>query len=166
MGFKDKTYVIFDGDKDQWAYRYMKGWKANRNIDFHFEDAHDLFPLTYRAQDENYIKSKLRERFKQTNQVVVLIGESTKYLYKYVRWELEVALGLGLPIIAVNLNNKRSQDEALCPALIRNHQKVVHVAFRMRIIKLAMDNFSAFLRKNPSGTAWHYSDKVYKDLDL
>jgi hypothetical protein len=28
------TYVAFDGDKDIWAYRYMRGWSANQRIDF------------------------------------------------------------------------------------------------------------------------------------
>jgi hypothetical protein len=29
MSYRNKTYVIFDGDNDMWAYAYMKGWKAN-----------------------------------------------------------------------------------------------------------------------------------------
>ena len=35
---------------------------------------------------------------KNASAVVVLVGEKTKNLYKYVRWELELALELGLPI--------------------------------------------------------------------
>ena len=42
MGYKDPTYVVFDGDNDKWAYAYMKGWKKNQNIDFDFRDAHDI----------------------------------------------------------------------------------------------------------------------------
>ena len=53
------VYVVFDGDEDQWAYRFMKGWKANDNVDFDFEDAHDLDSMTARAQDEQYVKSRL-----------------------------------------------------------------------------------------------------------
>ena len=33
------AYVIFDGDNDKWAYAYMNGWKANKNIDFDYQDA-------------------------------------------------------------------------------------------------------------------------------
>jgi hypothetical protein len=39
MGYQDTTYIIFDGDKDRWAYAFMKGWKALKNIDFDFRDA-------------------------------------------------------------------------------------------------------------------------------
>ena len=52
MSYRNKTYVIFDGDKDMWAYAYMKGWKQSEHIDFDFHDAHDLQPLTDRASND------------------------------------------------------------------------------------------------------------------
>ncbi len=30
MSYKHTTYVIFDGDKDYWAYARMKGWKPSK----------------------------------------------------------------------------------------------------------------------------------------
>jgi hypothetical protein len=167
MGYKDKTYVIFDGDNDIWAYAYMKGWNKNENVDFNFEDAHDLNPLTSRAEDEDYIKGKLLERFKSANQVIVLIGEHTKNLYRFVRWEIEVAQKLDLPIIAVNLNGLRKIDDDLCPAILKN-RNAVHVSFKMKIIKYALDNFPPYYHKikNEKSTDWYYSDEVYKDLGI
>ena len=55
------------------------------HIDFDFHDAHDLRPLTDRASDET-VRQRLRARFSNAKQVIVLIGEQTKYLYKFVRW--------------------------------------------------------------------------------
>lgn len=49
MRYRNKTYVIFDGDGDMWAYRYMRGWNAQDHMDFDFYDAHDIRPLTERA---------------------------------------------------------------------------------------------------------------------
>jgi hypothetical protein len=60
MSYKDPTYVIFDGDNDRWAYAYMKGWKQNENVDFAFNDAHDLDNMTSLAQGEYYVKGKLK----------------------------------------------------------------------------------------------------------
>jgi hypothetical protein len=120
MSYRNKTYVIFDGDSDIWAYRYMRGWVALEHIEFNFHDAHDLgSELTDRASEET-IKRRLRERFSSAKQVIVLIGERTKYLYRFVRWELEVALELEIPIIAVNLNGKRICDFERCPP---NHSR-------------------------------------------
>ena len=110
MGYRNKTYVIFDGDNDMWAYARMKGWKSLKNMDFDFYDAHDLKPLTRQASNESYIKQRLLERIKNTKQVIVLVGDSTKNLYRYVRWEIEQCQKLGLPIVVVNLNKRRSID--------------------------------------------------------
>lgn len=135
------AYVVFDGDNDKWAYAYLNGWAANKNIDFSYKNAHDLDTMTGKAQDEQYVKGKLRERMKNSTAVVVLIGEKTKNLYKYVRWELELAMELGLPIIAANLNKLNKQDDNLCPALIRGKACVVHIPYTLEAIKYAMSQF-------------------------
>lgn len=138
------AYVVFDGDNDKWAYGYMNGWKENHNINFDYENAHDLDTMTGRSQNEQYVKSKLRERMRRSNAVVVLVGENTRYLYKYVRWELELAIELGLPIIAANLNKKNGQDNHLCPAIIRNKACVVHIPYTLKAIQHAMNDFPVF----------------------
>jgi hypothetical protein len=167
MSYKDKTYVIFDGDNDKWAYARMKGWNALETIDFDFEDAHDVYTMTNRATDEQYIKANLRKRFQNASQVVLLIGEHTKNLYKYVRWEIDIALDLDLPIIAVNLGGMREMDSNLCPAIIKD-KYVVHIPFKMKIIKYALDNFPAeYKRRQPTNRGPRiYNDPVYKNLGL
>src|ERR1700759_2968790 len=105
MGYRNKTYVIF-ASEDIRCYWYMRGWKANKHIDFNFHDAHDINNITDRASDDT-IRRRLRERFSSGKQAIVLIGEQTKHKRRFVRWEMEVALDLGLPIVAVNLNGVR-----------------------------------------------------------
>lgn len=168
MGYRNKTYVIFDGDNDMWAYARMKGWKALKNIDFDFYDAHDLKPLTRQASNEAYIKQRLLERIKNTKQVIVLVGNSTKNLYKYVRWEIEQCQKLGLPIVVVNLNKRRSIDYTLCPPILKG-KNAVHISFRMKIIKYALDYFPNYFNSSVDKTKindWHYLASVYKNLGL
>ncbi|MEL6818248.1 MAG: TIR domain-containing protein [Pseudomonadota bacterium] len=135
------AYVVFDGDSDKWAYAFMNGWKENKNINFSYENAHDLDTMTSRAQGEQYVKSKLRQRMIRSSAVVVLIGEKTKNLYKFVRWELELALELGLPIIAANLNKINRQDNDRCPAIIRDKGCVVHIPYKLDALKHAMNSW-------------------------
>lgn len=169
MSYKDPTYVVFDGDEDKWAYGFMKGWKTNERVDFDFQDAHDLDNMTSRAQGEAYVKARLKERMLKSSAVLVLVGEKTKNLYRFVRWELELALELDLPIIAVNLNNMRTVDENLCPPIIRN-QCVVHTSFKMKIIKHALDHWPREYRDlNGSARAQgarSYSASTYQNLGL
>lgn len=166
MGHRNKTFVIFDGDNDKWAYGRMKGWKSLEHIDF--KDAHDEYPLSVHASNEDYIKGKLRKRFLSASQMIILIGKSTKYLYKYVRWELEVAQNLNIPIIVVNLNGDRKQNTNTCPSIIRNSY-VVHIPFRMKIIKYAFDSFLAEFNKRSTDGSFggrYYNTSVYSSLIL
>lgn len=171
--------MIFDGDKDRYAYAFMKGWKVNERVEFDFRDAHDLGPMTGRAQDEDYVKSELRKRMEASRQVVVLVGESTKNLRRFVGWEIDLALELELPIIVVNLNEKREMDSDLCPVPLRTGY-VVHVAFKRGIIKHALESFPAefaardrnangppFLRRRCLPPTWiSVTDKLFDDFAL
>jgi hypothetical protein len=156
------TYVAFDGDKDVWAYRFMRGWSANKRIDFDLLDAHDLDNMTARARGEAYVKSKLRERMNRSRAVVVLVGESTKFLHKYVRWEIELAIELGLPLIAVNLNKMPGLDDARCPAILRD-TCAVHIPFTLAAIKHALDDWPTKYRSLPPTErtgSWSYPEKL------
>lgn len=141
MGYRNKTYVIFDGDNDMWAYAYMLGWIKNDNMEFNFHDAHDIRPMAGTAS-EAYVKRVLRERLLNTKQaiVIVIVGEKTKNLFKFVRWEIETCLDLGIPIIVVNLNGLRSMDPDLCPPILRGTCSI-HVPFKAKAIKHALDHF-------------------------
>jgi hypothetical protein len=118
----------------------MRGWNANKNTSFDFQDAHDLDTMTGAAQNEQYVKSKLRQRVLRASAVLVLIGENTRWLYKYVRWELELALELGLPIVAVSLAGGVTVDPNLMPPIIRN-ACIVEVPFKAKAVKYALDHW-------------------------
>lgn len=161
-----KTYVIFDGDNDIWAYGYMKGWNALPNIDFDLDDAHEVYRL-YPNAPESVVKRELQKRFALSNNVIVLVGEHTKYLYKYVRWEIEAAQMLDLPIIVVNLNDKRTHDVNRCPPILSGHY-AVHVSFEKNVIKHALENFPSeyYARVVTAPGDRHYSQDIYKQLGL
>src|SRR6266481_3823878 len=166
MSYRNKTYVIFDGDNDMWAYAYMKGWKSNENMDFNFYDAHDIRPLTDRASEET-VRKALRERLANAKQTIVLVGENTKNLYRFVRWEIEISQKRDLPIIVVNLNGSRQLDANRCPAILRDWL-AAHVEFKAKIIQHALDNFPdeyTRLRVSTSGPRY-YADEVYRKLGL
>ena len=105
-----------------WAYGFMLGWKSRDHIDFDFHDAHDLNTISDRASEDT-VKRKLRGRFTNAKQVVVIVGKKTKNLYRFVRWEIDVALELKLPIIVANLSEKRRMDDDLLPADFEGHRR-------------------------------------------
>ena len=167
MAYTNKTYVAFDADNDIRYYRLMQAWKHNDNTSFNFYDAHDLNNLMSYSSEET-IKAKLRERLQNTKVFVLLIGDNTKFLYKFVRWEIEQAIARKIPIIAVNLNGKRSKDSNLCPSIL-DGELAVFVSFNQKIIEHAISNWSSSdteYRSQGKSGAYYYNDSVYERFGL
>ena len=167
MAYRNKTYICFDADTDMWAYKYMIGWKNNDNIDFDFYNAHDLNNLRDGSSEET-IKKKLRERLKNAKILIVLIGEKTKNLYKFVRWEMEIALDMDIPIVAVYLNKSKGLDKDVCPPIIRD-ELVLHIPYKQAAIKWAIDNWISARKKhiaNKDSGPIVLTDNTYKELDI
>jgi hypothetical protein len=167
MSYRNKTYVAFDGDRDIKFYNLMKAWKSNDRIEFDFHDAHDLNYARDSSEEES-IKRQLRERMQNSKIFLLLVGTNTKYLTKFVKWEIESAIRRDLPIIVVNLNDKRSKDNSLCPSSL-NGILSIHIPFRKEIIQYAIDNWPSLheqhKEKEETG-AYHYKDSVYTSLGL
>ncbi|MBM3298391.1 MAG: TIR domain-containing protein [Deltaproteobacteria bacterium] len=167
MAYRNKTYVCFDADNDIHYYRLMLAWKQNDNTDFNFYNAHDLNRLLSTSNEET-IKRKLRERLLNSKTFIVLVGAQTRYLYRFVRWEMEQALKLDLPIIAVNLNGRRSMDSERCPPVIRD-ELAIHVSFNAAIIQYTLENWETRhyeLKRDGETGPYYYKTEVYERLGL
>jgi hypothetical protein len=167
MAYRNKTYVAFDADSDIRYYHLMRAWKQQDNTDFNFYNAHDKIRIWQHSTEET-IKRNLRERLKETKIFVLLVGEKTKFLHKYVRWEISQALKLDLPIIVVNLNGKRSIDIDRCPSILRS-ELAVHISFNSKILQKSLEQWyslDARYKKEGKQTPFYYSQETYKTLGL
>lgn len=165
--YTNKTYVAFDADNDIRYYRLMQAWKKNNNTSFNFYDAHDLNNLMSYSSEET-IKAKLAERLRNTKVFILLVGDTTRNLYKFVRWEIEQAIKRKIPIIVVNLNGKRSKDSNLCPAIL-NDELAIHISFNQKIIEYAIDSWEssdANHRQKGETGAYYYKASIYEQLGL
>ncbi len=169
MSYKNKTYVIFDGDTDMHYYRLMTAWKAHDHIEFDFHNAHDLNSARDTSTEES-IKAQLRLRMANSKQVVVLVGDNTFKLRKFVPWEIELARKKDLPIIVVNLNGKRTHDISLCPSAVEDETYTVHIPFGQKIMKYALnefpDDYNGTRDRATKGHRFHYKDHIYTQLGI
>ena len=166
MAYRNKVYVSFDADNDMSYYRTLQMWDANDDFEFTFNDAHQINTILDKSEES--IKAGLQERFRNTKIFILLIGDHTKYLYKYVKWEIEQAIKREIPIIAVNINGKREIDYSLCPAVLQE-ELAIHIPFKQKIIYYAMNNWpdsDRSHRKEGKTGAYHYKEHVYRDLGL
>ena len=166
MAYRNKTYVAFDGDKDIRYYNLMKAWKQNDNTDFNFYDAHDINNANDSSLEES-IKNQLRQRMANSKVFVLLIGESTKYLTKFVKWEIELAIKSKLPIIAVNLNGSKEKD-GRCPNSL-NDALSIFIPFGNKIMQYALENWPSYdakYRQEGKTDSYSYKDSVYDSLGV
>jgi len=167
MPYRNKTFVSFDGDTDMPYYRLMQAWQRNDDIEFNFFNAHDLNTARDSSQEAS-IKAQLAERIRNTKVFVLLVGERTRYLQKFVRWEIEQAINHDLPIIVVNLNGRRSMDDDRCPPILRN-ELAIHVSFNAAIMQHALDNWpnSHVKHRQAKETGpFYYKENIYNKLGL
>lgn len=167
MPYRNKTYVGLDFDTDKSYYRLMQAWKQNDDNDFNFHNAHDITDIREWSSEEAK-KRSLRERMQNSKLFMLLVGEKTRNCITYVRWEIDQALKMGLPIIAVNLNKMRGMDDNLCPAILRP-ELAIHIPFNRSIMTYAMDNWPArhAVHDQASDTgAYSYKESVYTNLGL
>lgn len=169
MAYRNKIYVCFDADEDMNYYNLLKAWNKNEDFDFLMYNAHELNNLRDGSKEQT-IKRKLKERLDNSKLMIVLIGKNTKYLYKYVRWEIEKAIELDIPIIAVNIvedsNGKynRKLDDIHCPKILKETM-ALHIAFREKILSKAIQEWpSAY--KDPKFSYYYYKDYIYSSLGI
>ncbi len=167
MAYRNKTYVAFDGDTDMRAYGLMKAWKQNDYTDFNFHDAHDIKQARDTSTEET-IKRSLRERMNNSKVFVLLVGQSTRYLYRYVRWEIELALSMNLPIVVVNLSQQRSHDNYLCPPILRD-ALAIHISYSPKIMQFALEAWETWHyehQRNGRTGPFHYNADIYRSVGL
>lgn len=165
MAYRNKTYVAFDGDNDIHYYYLMKAWKQNDNTDFNFYDAHELNTARDSSAEES-IKAQLRERMANSKAFVLLLGEHTKNLTKFVKWEVEHAIYLNLPIIVVNLNGKTCTDTDRMPTWLMSYP-CISCPFQPRILQYSLENWPkkhAECRQNMDDGHYKWNDSVYRNL--
>lgn len=163
MAYRNKTYIAFDGDNDMQYYRVMTAWASNRFIDFDFYDAHELNYSHDWAQTES-IKRQLHERLENSKLFILLIGNSTQRLTRFVEYEVETAMRMKLPIICVNLNGNRQKD-SLSPNWFGEYPRV-YVSFKEKIIKHAMNNWPTDRNCLYGRGSYYYNDNVYSSLGI
>jgi hypothetical protein len=167
MAYRNKVYVAFDGDNDIHFYRLMTAWHQNDRSPFNFYDAHELNNARDTSTEQS-IKAQLRLRMANSKTFVILIGSNTRYLYRFVKWEMELALYHGLPIIAVNLNGMRWRDDERCPATIRDGL-TMHISYNPAIMQYSLeqwpDQHRALVLQGRTGP-YYYNDSTYKALGL
>lgn len=181
MAYRNGTYIAFhaEGKTDQSAsdiryYRMLKAWHEHDDIDFKFVNSHEKVSAVRDTSTKQTIMRSLRERLKNSKNMILIIGNTTKDDVDFVPYEIEYAIDVcKIPIIAVYTqyisilnpaSHRREWPEALEERIDDGTARVIHISFKRRLIDAAMSKFTHVTP--PRGALTYYTKEYQKSLGI
>jgi hypothetical protein len=182
MAYRNGTYVAFHaaGTSDPTAsdmkyFNLLKAWHVRDESDFTFVDSHQK---TYAVRDSSRrdtLRARLAERLRNSKNMVLVLGETTRFDTDWVPFEIEYAIETcEIPIIAAypGYNTitypaglRSTWPYALETRIDSGRAHVIHAPFRQGPLAHAVNNFSHDNYPNGGGLGF-YSDEAFRSWGL
>jgi hypothetical protein len=179
--YRNGTYIAFHangtnrpGESDIDYYNLMKAWSAKSDDDFAIINSHEKVAAVRDSSRKETLRASLLARLKESKNMVLIVGETTRLDYDWVPFEIEKANDVyGLPIIVAYTNYKsilaptqlrQLWPQALASRIDALRARVVHIPFKKAPLA---DAIARFDQKNlPEGALTHYTQETYKKWGL
>lgn len=176
MAYRNGTYVVFHAngtdvpvDSDIKYYNLMKAWSAKTDDDFTMINSHDKASAVRDTSKRATLRASLQERLRNSRNMILIIGETTRFDTDWVPFEISSAVdSYEIPIIAAYT----AFDAILAPAELRgwwpkaladridNRQtRVIHIPFKKEPIQAAIGQFDH--NNLPNGPLAYYVRDAY-----
>jgi len=179
MAYRSGTYVAFHADgnnipggkSDIDYYNLLCAWNANVNHDFKIVNSHEKASAVRDSSKKSTLRNSLLERLRNSKNMILIIGETTRLDTDWVPFEVERAADeYKIPIIVAYtffdkaIRNPIALSEYWPPALkIRidnGTANAIHVPFKQAPLYDAIDQFSHEKLPNGAGLGI-YDDPTY-----
>jgi hypothetical protein len=182
MAYRNGTYVAFHaagtnlpGKSDMDYYNLMKAWTAKTDDDFTMINSHDKASAVRDSSLRRTLRDSLLERLRNSKNMVLIIGETTRLDTDWVPFEIEQAVDTyKIPIIAAYtvwdqpIRNPAALSgywpRALEVRINNETANVIHIPFKKEVLKDAL----RFSHDNPplnKGLGF-YNDDAYKSFGI
>ncbi len=180
MAYRNGTYVAFHADgnnrpgrSDIDYYNLLKAWTAQTDDDFTMINSHDKACAVRDSSLHNTLRASLLERLRNSKNMVLIIGETTRFDTDWVPFEIQKAVDVyEIPIIVAYtvfdkpIRNPDALSEywplALEVRIKNGTAHVIHIPFKREPVKDAIAQFS---HNNPPKFGF-YSDAAYKSFGI
>lgn len=176
MAYRNGTYVAFHangtnlpGKSDMDYYNLMKAWSAKTDDDFTMINSHAKASAVRDSSLRTTLRNSLLERLRNSKNLVLIVGETTRFDTDWVPFEIEQAIdNYEIPIIAAYTGYDSilapNQLSALWPPVLATRinnrtARVIHVPFRKEPVKAAIGQFTHDAL--PSGPLTYYVRDAY-----
>lgn len=108
MAYRSGTYIAFHadgtnipgGNSDIDYYNLLCAWDANKNHEFKLVNSHEKASAVRDDSKKATLRASLLERLRNSRNMVLIIGDTTRFDTDWVPFEIEKAVdAYGLPII-------------------------------------------------------------------
>lgn len=181
MAYRNGTYVAFHangtnipGKSDIDYYNLMKAWSAKTDDDFTMINSHEKAAAVRDSSKKSTLRASLQQRLRNSKNMVLIIGETTKNDKDWVPFEIQQAVdAYKIPIIAAYTK----YESILAPAQLRSHwpnalleridnntAHVIHIPFKKAPILDAIGQFNH--NNQPSTSLNHYTAEAYREFGI
>lgn len=181
MAYRNGTYVAFHaqgtnlpGKSDMDYYNLMKAWSAKTDDDFTMINSHDKASSVRDSSKKATLRASLQERLRNSKNMVLIIGETTRLDTDWVPFEIEQAVDIyEIPIIAVYpdygpiLEPARLSPlwpKALADRINNRTARVIHIPFKKAPLLDAISEFSH--ASPPNAALTYYTREAYQKWGL
>jgi hypothetical protein len=161
MAYRSGTYIAFHADgnnipggkSDIDYYNLLCAWDAHKNHDFKIVNSHEKASAVRDSSKKSTLRASLLERLRNSKNMVLIVGETTRLDTDWVPFEIEKAVdAYGIPIIVAYtvytnaIRNPAALSDYWPPALktrINNGTaSAIHVPFKQAPLSTAIGQFS------------------------
>jgi MTH538 TIR-like domain (DUF1863) len=182
MAYRNGTYVAFHaagtnlpGKSDIDYYNLMKAWTSKNDDEFTMINSHDKAASVRDSSLRATLRNSLLERLRNSKNMVLIVGETTRFDTDWVPFEIEQAVdSYKIPIIAAYamyekpIRSPRALaiywPEALRLRIDNETASVIHIPFKKEALKDAIQ-FSHDRLPKGKGLGV-YSDEAYRFMGI
>ena len=182
MAYRNGTYIAFHaqgtnrpGQSDIDYYNLMKAWSAKTDDDFTMINSHEKASAVRDTSKKNTLRASLLLRLRNSKNMVLIIGKTTKMDTDWVPFEISKAIdNYEIPIIAAYTDYEYilapSKLRFLWPKALEQRidnqtAHVIHIPFKKAPISAAIDQFN--YNNYPKGKGLgYYSRETYQKWEL
>jgi len=179
MAYRSGTYIAFHADgnnipggkSDIDYYNLLCAWDAHKNHDFKIVNSHEKAFAVRDSSKKSTLRASLLERLRNSRNMVLIVGETTRLDTDWVPFEIEKAVDVyEIPIIVAYtvFSNAIRNPVALSgywPAALKTRidngtAKAIHIPFKQAPLYDAIGQFSHDNLPNGGGLGI-YDDPAY-----
>lgn len=178
MAYRNGTYIAFHAngtnvpyDSDIKYYNLIKAWCGKGDDCFNIVNSHDKTAAVRDTSSKETLKRSLRERLNNSKNMLLIIGETTKFDTDWVPFEIEYAIDVcRIPLIIAYVDYEIAirNPSALSntwPAALKSRiengtARAIHIPFKKEPINSACGQFSHNNYPNGGGLG-RYNDEAY-----